>query len=102
MRDLDVLRSALAMPKAGAQGVYYHDDLFEMAAAYLFHLVQNHAFVDSNKRVGTASAVVFLDLNGIELDVDDGALVDLVIKIASGQAAKSDAATFFRTHARED
>ena len=95
------MRSALAMPKAGAQGVYYHSDLFEMASAYLFHLVQNHAFVDGNKRVGTASAVVFLDLNGIELDVGDAALVDMVIRVASGNAAKSDVATFFRMHGRE-
>ena len=101
LRDLDALRSAVGMPKAGAQGVYYHSDLFEMASAYLYHLVQNHAFIDGNKRVGTASAVVFLDLNGIELRVDDAALVDMVIQVASGKAAKSDVADFFRTHARK-
>lgn len=44
-RDLDVLESALAMPMAAFRGVFMHTDVFEMAAAYLFHLVQSHPFV---------------------------------------------------------
>ena len=52
LRDLGLLESAIAQPPAGFGGVPLHRDLYEMAAAYLFHLVQNHPFIDGNKRVG--------------------------------------------------
>jgi death-on-curing protein len=55
-----------------------------MAAAYLFHLVQNHPFVDGNKRTGTAAAFVFLDFNGITIEVDDDVLVEHVMGVAQG------------------
>ena len=100
IRDLDVLRSALAMPQSGAGGEYFHGDLFEMAAAYLFHLVQNHAFLDGNKRVGTTAALLFLDLNGIEIHVDDESLVELVLGVITGEVSKADVASFFRRCAR--
>ena len=69
-----------------------------MAAAYLFHLVQNHGFVDGNKRVG-AAAMVFLEINGIDTDpIDDDAMEALTLAIASGQANKAVAAEFFARH----
>ena len=52
IRDLGLLQSALAMPAAGFGGRYLHTDLFEMSAAYLFHITQNHPFADGNKRTG--------------------------------------------------
>jgi death-on-curing protein len=96
IRDTAVLRSALAMPQAGAGGEYFHGDLFEMAAAYLFHLVMNHAFVDGNKRVGTAAAVIFLDLNGVEIAPSDDDLVELVLGVIAGQVSKAEVANFLR------
>jgi len=101
IRDVDVLRSALGMPQAGAGGEYFHGDLFEMAAAYLYHLVQNHAFVDGNKRVGTATAILFLDTNGVEISVDDDSLVALVLGVTTGHVSKADVAGFFRRCASE-
>ena len=59
IRDLGLLQSALAMPEAGFGSQYLHEDLASMAAAYLFHLVQNHPFADGNKRVGIVAALVF-------------------------------------------
>ena len=99
IRDMDVLRSALAMPQAGAGGEYFHGGLFEMAAAYLYHLVQNHAFVDANKRVGTTAALLFLDMNGVEVDANDASLVELVLGVTTGQVSKADVASFLRRHA---
>jgi death-on-curing protein len=96
IRDMAVLRSALAMPQAGAGGEYFHGDLFEMAAAYLFHLVMNHAFVDGNKRVGTAAAVIFLDLNGVEIAPSDDSLVELILGVVAGQVSKAEVANFLR------
>ncbi len=99
-RDLNLLRSAVGMPAATFDGNYLHVDLFEMAAAYLFHLVQNHPFVDGNKRTGTMAAYAFLALNGYELRAPSGALVDFVMALASGKRTKTDAAQFFRKHVR--
>ncbi|MEX1095552.1 MAG: type II toxin-antitoxin system death-on-curing family toxin, partial [Planctomycetales bacterium] len=72
---------------------------FEMAAAYLFHIVRNHPFVDGNKRTGAVAALMFLDLNGIGISAPKGALHDLTIAVASGTAGKQEVAEFFRTHA---
>ena len=74
VRDRGLLESAAAQPQSSFGGTYTHDGLFAMAAAYLFHIVQNHAFVDGNKRTGLLAALVFLDLNGISIDHDSEAL----------------------------
>jgi death-on-curing protein len=50
IRDVGLLHSAIAMPQASFGGEFLHKNLFEMAAAYLYHIVQNHPFVDGNKR----------------------------------------------------
>ena len=60
LRDEGLLESAVAQAVATFGGEYLHNDIFQMAAAYLFHIVQNHPFVDGNKRAGAAAAVVFL------------------------------------------
>ncbi len=52
LRDPGLLESALAQPQASFGGDFVHESLFAMAAAYLFHIVSNHAFVDGNKRTG--------------------------------------------------
>ena len=98
--DLGLLQSALAMPGAGFGGKYLHSDLIEMVAAYLFHIVQNHPFVDGNKRTGTVAAIVFLSLNGIELEADETQLEQLVIDVAKGKAGKSAAADFLLRNSR--
>jgi len=100
IRDLGLLQSALAMPGAGFGGKYLHSDLIEMAAAYLFHIVQNHPFVDGNKRTGTVAGIVFLSLNGIELEADETQLEQLVIDVAKGKAGKSAVADFLRRNSR--
>jgi death-on-curing protein len=88
------------MPEAGFGDQYLHADLFEMAAAYLYHIVQNHPFVDGNKRTGTMAAFVFLKLNGLTLDADESVFEPLVLKSAQGQIDKPAIADFFRKHSR--
>jgi len=95
LRDMDLLQSALAMPSAGFGGEYVHSTLFEMAAAYLFHLVKNHPFVDGNKRVGATTALVFLSLNGWAVECSDDQLVDAVLDVISGQIGKAEVAALF-------
>ena len=87
------------MPQTAYGGEHLHGDLFEMAAAYLFHIVQNHPFLDGNKRTGAASAIVFLALNDIKVDDDEQGLVELTLSVATGKAGKTEIAEFFRLHA---
>ena len=99
IRDVGLMESALAQPSAAFSGVWLHADLFEMAAAYLFHLVQNHPFIDGNKRVGLEAALLFLEINGRSLEVEDDKLIDLVLATAQGQLTKVAIAEFFRQDA---
>lgn len=100
LRDTGLLQSALAMPQATFGGVLLHGTLAEMAAAYLFHLARNHPFIDGNKRVALASALAFLELNGLDLSVERDELIELVLRVASGSASKAELGWFIGTHLR--
>ena len=100
VRDIGLLQSAIAMPQASFEGQHLHADMFEMAGAYLYHIVQNHPFLDGNKRTGAATAIIFLAMNDIELNDDEYGLVEITMAVAQGRANKSDAASFFRRIAR--
>ncbi len=101
IRDLGLLQSALAMPAAGFGGRFLHNDLFEMAAAYLFHITRNHPFVDGNKRTGAVCALVFLELNDMEINAGEDELVEMVTAVAEGRMEKGAIADFFRKHAHK-
>lgn len=101
VRDNGLLESAVAAPQGGFGGHYLHSDLYEMAAAYLFHLVQNHPFLDGNKRVGAATTLVFLTMNGVETRITNQVLVDMVLAVAKGKVDKPAIAEFFRKHSRQ-
>jgi death-on-curing protein len=101
LRDNGLLESAVAAPQAGFEGHYLHNDLYEMASAYLFHLVQNHPFLDGNKRVGAATALVFLAMNGNEAKMTNQTLVDMVLAVAKGKMDKPAIAEFLRKHSRQ-
>lgn len=92
------LESAVAMPQAGFGGEYAHKDLFEMASAYLFHLVSGHAFGNGNKRIGLDSALVFLHLNGVRVEATNEAIADLVLGVAESRTGKDEVAAFLRQH----
>jgi len=94
IRDRGLLESALAMPQATFGDEILHPSLHEQAAAYLFHIVKNHPFIDGNKRVGLASCLAFLRLNAVRVRASDDDLVDLVLGVASGDRSKADVAVF--------
>jgi death on curing protein len=100
IRDAGLLHSAIAMPQASFGGNYLHSDLFEMAAAYLYHIVQNHPFIDGNKRTGAASAVIFLAMNDILLRPDEERLVEITLQVATSQIGKQAVTAFFRSIAK--
>ena len=74
IRDIKLLESAVATPAAGFGEDYLHTNIYEMAAAYLFHIIRNHPFTDGNKRTGAVAAIVFLMMNGIELHAGEDGL----------------------------
>jgi death-on-curing protein len=86
------------MPQASFAGEYLHTDVFQMAAAYLFHITQNHPFIDGNKRAGAVADYVFLSINGLELQVTNDEFESLVLQVARGELDKSGIAAFFVKH----
>ena len=88
LRDRGLLESAVAQPQTSFGGTFAHEGLFAMAAAYLFHLVSNHAFIDGNKRVGLLAAQVFLHLNGIVILGQSEAFYALTMGVAEGRLDK--------------
>ena len=101
IRDMELLKSALGMPAATYGGEYLHTDVYEMAAAYLFHIVKNHPFVDGNKRVGAVAALVFLILNGYNLDAPEDDLAEIVLSVARGETDKTEVFLFIRRWSRK-
>jgi death-on-curing protein len=100
VRDLGLLSSAIATPRASFDGRYLHPTLVEQAAAYLFHVAQNHPFVDGNKRAALAIALTFLGLNDVQVEAPDAALIELVLGVATGAVSKAAIAVFLEKHAR--
>lgn len=96
VRDMNLLSSAVAMPYASFSGSFLHSDIYEMASAYAFHICQNHPFVDGNKRTALASALVFLELNGISISDPKGKLYNAMIAIANGVMNKTEFAKILR------
>lgn len=98
VRDWGLLKSAISMPAATFGGQFLHSDVLEMAAAYLFHIVQNHPFIDGNKRAGAVAADVFFGLNDTRLTAGQDNYADLVLSVARGETSKSAIAEFFRAN----
>ncbi len=101
IRDLGLLQSALAMPGASFGQEWLHRDLYEMAAAYAFHLSQNHPFVDGNKRTGLVCALAFLEINDVSIARVEGRLYEAMVDVASGALDKLGLARVFRAMSQE-
>lgn len=100
IRDMELLKSALGIPSATFGGRFLHTDIHEMPAAYLFHLVKDHPFIDGNKRVGAVTALVFLELNGFDFDAPEDDFAEMVLAVARGELGKADVAVFIRRFTR--
>jgi len=96
LRDRRALESAVAVPASTFDGVYLHQDLFHMAAAYAFHIAENQPFVDGNKRTGLNAALVFLDLNGWVVTDPQMRLYDAMLALSARQLDKNGLASLFR------
>ncbi len=98
IRDLHLLESALAQPKATFGGVDLHVTLADKGAALGFSLVANHPFIDGNKRVGHAAMEVFLVLNGHQIDADVDEQERLMLDVAAGVIDRAALAKWLGEH----
>jgi death-on-curing protein len=96
LRDEGSLRSAMA--RAENLAAYGDPDLFDLAAAYARGIVQNHPFVDGNKRTAFVVAVSFLGLNGHELTVDEAEAALVFLRLAAGELSEAELAAWLRAH----
>jgi len=99
VRDSGLLESAMGSAAATFGGEFLHASLFEMAAAYLYGICKNHPFIDGNKRTATAAALVFLEMNGVEIDAGEQEFYALIIGVAEGSVTKAEVAVFFQKNA---
>ena len=100
VRDTNLLSSALYMPESGFDGQYFHKTIPAMAAAYAFHICQNHPFLDGNKRVALASSLVFLDINGYDFHCRNETLYNKIMDMAKGLITKAELIKFYEKHSR--
>lgn len=92
VRDIGLLESALAVPKASFGGEFLHASIFEMAAAYAYHVAENQPFVDGNKRTALAAALVFLEMNGHSISDPRATLYGAMIRVGTRRAMKGELA----------
>lgn len=98
IRDERLLESGLAQAEASFLGEFLHENVFEMAAAYGFHLCQNHPFLDGNKRIALIAIYTFLFMNGFQMVSDKKVLYALIMNLAQGKVSKSELQLFLSQH----
>lgn len=98
LRDEGLLESALAQAQMTIAGEYLHRDIFEMAAAYGYHICQNHAFIDGNKRLALVVMDTFLQINGWELIANERETYETILRLAAGGLNKQQLSKWIREH----
>ena len=88
IRDRGLLDSAVSAPQQSWGGEYLHTSVVAMAAAYLYHIVQNHPFVDGNKRTGSLALLFFCRYNGLTPLPEPEDLESVTMLVASGKLDK--------------
>lgn len=101
VRDQRLLESALFQPQVMFGGSFIHQDIYTMAAVYLFHLIKNHSFIDGNKRTAVATTLMFLRLNNCSVNLGHQQLYQLAIDIAESKLSKEAIADFLRKNVLE-
>lgn len=99
IRDDNLLDAALESPYSGFQDTQFYPSIEAKAARLAFGLVNNHPFVDGNKRIGVLAMLVLLDLNGVALHVSDDDLIWLGLALAKGDVDTAGVLDWIRKHA---
>jgi death-on-curing protein len=98
IRDLGALESAVAQPRMTFDGAELYPTLAEKASALGFSLIENHPFIDGNKRTGHAALETLLVLNGYQIDASVDEQVEIILKVASGDVDRSTFTEWLRIH----
>jgi len=98
IRDLGALESAVVQPKATFGSADLYPTLVDKAAALCFALIQDHPFVDGNKRVGHAAMETFFILNGAEIDASVDDQERLILDLAAGRIDRAHLIDWLRQH----
>ncbi len=96
VRDIALIDSSVAAPRASFGGEYLYNDLAAMTSALMFALISNHGFVDGNKRVGTLAALVFRDVNGEDVFPSAHELESIALAVAKGEINRDELASWWR------
>jgi death-on-curing protein len=99
VRDEGLLDSALGKPQN--LFAYGKPSLFEMAASYGFGLVKNHPFLDGNKRIGFATAILFLELNGYRFGASEVDVVLRTLALAAGEMSEAAYAEWLKANSKK-
>jgi len=98
LRDLGLLEASLAQPRQSFAGIDLYPELSDKADCLGYSLIQNHPFIDGNKRVGHAAMETTLVLNGHELDADVDRAEEAVLNVASGRWGRETFSAWVREH----
>ena len=98
IRDLGLLEASLAQPRQTFGGIDLYPELIEKAAALGFSLIQNHPFVDGNKRIGHAAIEITMVLNGVELVASVDSAEAVVLAVAMGELNREAFTKWVKTH----
>lgn len=98
VRDAGLLQSALARPENLA--AYGEPTAAELAASYCFGIARNHPFLDGNKRTAFVVMELFLALNGMALEADDGNCLAIMLDVAAGDLDEATLAAWIEAHSR--
>lgn len=101
LRDRDLLESAMEQPKTSYDGVFLHETIFEMAAAYGFYLSQKHPFFDGNKRISLIAMDIFLQENGYEIVASEKELFKLMVSLSEGNIAKKELSVWIKANSQQ-
>jgi death-on-curing protein len=100
VRDFGLIDSAVSQPPLNIDGRFVHEDIYGMAAAYLFAVSRNHGFIDAKKRTAAKAVAVFVYMNGYEFDPPEDEWIQLVEQTAQGENSWEDVARFLLLYVR--
>jgi death on curing protein len=98
IRDRGMLESAIAMPRQQSGGAWLHPDVPSMAAAYAFHIIRNHPFIDGNKRAGVGAMIQFLSDNGWSFVATAEESEPVILAVAAGSIDKAQLTEWLGRH----
>ena len=102
IRDLGLLQSAVARPQAVFDGNELYPGIHQKAAALLESLINNHPFVDGNKRTGITAAAMFLKINNFSMTASNQEVESFVLSIASGEQTVESITEWLKSHSKSN